>query len=114
MKKYELTIKSATGSCDTDLFKKMAKKGDITASKIEDFVNKVVKISGSADAHIETDDKEFDLTYYATDEGYFTTGSKYFSESLDDYLKDTDTFKILKVKTSKGYTYKAVPIVEVE
>ena len=32
MKKYDLTIKSATGSCDTDLFKKMAKKGDISAS----------------------------------------------------------------------------------
>ena len=34
MKKYELTIEKATGSCDTELFKKMAKKGDITASEI--------------------------------------------------------------------------------
>lgn len=110
MKKYELTIKNATGSCDTDLFKKMAKKGDITASKIEDFVGKVVRITGWADAHIEVEDKEFDLTYYATDDGYFSTGSKYFNDSLEDYLDDTDTFKILKIKTKKGHTYKASPI----
>lgn len=110
MRKYELTIKEATGSCDTDLFKKMAKKGDISASKIEEFVGKVVRISGWANAHIETDDKEFDITYYATDDGYFSTGSKYFNDSLEDYLEDTDTFKILKIKTKKGHTYKASPI----
>lgn len=110
MKKYELTINKATGSCDTDLFKKMAKKGDISASKIEAFVDKVVRITGYAEAHIETDDKEFDVTYYATDDGYFSTGSKYFNDSLNDYLEDTDTFKILKVKTKKGHTYKASPI----
>ena len=112
MGKFELTIKKASGSCDTELFKKMAKKGDISASKIENFVDKVVKITGWAEAHITTDEKEFDLTYYASDEGYFSTGSKYFNESLVDYLKDTDTYKIIKVKTQKGHTYKAVPIVE--
>ena len=114
MKKYELTIDNATGSCDTELFKKMAKKGDITASKVEDFVGKVIRISGWADAHVSTDSKEFDLTYYATDDGYFSTGSKYFKESLNDYLGDTDTFKILKVKTSKGHTYKVSPIIDGE
>lgn len=110
MKKYELTIKETNGSCATELFKKMAKKGDISASKIDEFVGKVVKITGWANAHIATDDKEFDITYYATDDGYFSTGSVYFSESLNDYLEDTDTFKILKVKTKKGFTYKASPI----
>jgi hypothetical protein len=110
MKKYELTIEKATGSCNTELFKKMAMKGDITASKIEEFVGKVVKITGWAEAHIVTDEKEFNITYYATDDGYFSTGSKYFNESLDDYLGDTDTFKILKIKTKKGHTYKASPI----
>ena len=110
MKKYELTINETWGSCNTELFKKMAKKGDISSSKIDAFLDKVVKITGYANAHIETDDKEFDLTYYATDDGYFSTGSKYFNESLNDYLEDTDTFKILKVKTKKGHTYKASPI----
>lgn len=110
MKKYELTINETSGSCATELFKKMAKKGDISATKVDEVVGKVVKITGWAEAHITTDDKEFDITYYATDDGYFSTGSKYLKESLNDYLEDTDTFKILKVKTKKGYTYKASPI----
>ena len=114
MRKYELTITNATGSCDTELFKKMAKKGDITASKIESFVDKVVKITGWAEAHIVTDEKEFDINYYATEDGYFSTGSKYFNGSLNDYLRDTDTFKILKIKTKKGHTYKASPIFKSE
>lgn len=112
MGKYEVTIDSAWGSCDTELFKKMAKKGDITASKISDFVDKVVTITGWAVADIKTDDKEFSLTYYATEEGYFSTGSVYFSESLEDYLDETHVFKILKVKTKKGFTYKASPIIK--
>lgn len=110
MKKYELTIEGATGSCDTELFKKMAKKGDITASKIDDFVGKVVRITGTANANIKTDDKEFNITYYATDDGYFSSGSTWFYDSYSDYAGDTDTFKILKVKTKKGHTYKASPI----
>lgn len=112
MKKYELTINEAVGSCNTELFKKMVKKGDISASKISEFVGKFVRITGYAKVHIETDEKEFNITYYATDEGYFSTGSEYFSESLNYYLEDTDVFKILKVKTKKGYTYKASPIVK--
>ena len=111
MKEYELTINEATGSCDTELFKKMVKKGDITASKISEFVDKVVKITGMANAHIKTKDKEFDITYYATDDGYFSSSSEWFKKSLNDYLQDTDTFKILKVKTTKGFTYKASPII---
>lgn len=114
MKKYEVTIENATGSCDTDLFKKMAKNGDIRASKIEEYVDKVVKITGQAQAHIVVDDKEFDLTYFATDDGYFSTGSENFINSVNDYIDNTDTFKVLKVKTKKGHTYKANPIVNME
>ena len=110
MKKYELTINEASGSCDTELFKKMAKKGDITASKIDDFVGKVVKITGTAEATIKTDDKEYTITYYATEDGYFSTGSEWFYDSYIDYAGDTDTFKILKIQTRKGHTYKASPI----
>ena len=110
MGKYELTIKSASGSCDTELFKKMVKRGDITASKIDSVIDHVVKITGYAIANIKTDDKEFDNIYFATDEGYFYTGSEYLLKSVTDYLEDTDTFKILKVKTKKGHTYKASPI----
>ena len=112
MSKYEVTIKKAVGSCNTELFKKMATKGDISASKIADFVDKVVRITGYAETHIVTSEKEFDLTYYATDDGYFSTGSEYFNKSLLDYLDNTKTFKILKIKTNKGYTYKVSPIIE--
>lgn len=114
MGKYVVTIKEATKSCDTELFKKMAKKGDISASSINNFIDKVVKITGYAKCHVTTDDKEFDITYYATDDGYFSTSSEYFNKSLLDYLDDTDTFKILKVKTNKGHTFKVAPIVEGE
>ena len=114
MKKYELTIKEAFGSCDTDLFKKMAKKGDITSSKVDEVVGHVVKITGYAKANIVTDDKDFDLVYYATDEGYFSSGSNVLFESIEDYLGDSEVeaFKILKIKTKKGHTYKASPIIK--
>lgn len=112
MGKYEVTIDEAYGSCNTELFKKMAKKGDISASKISEFVDKVVTITGYAIADIETDDKKFSLTYYATDDGYFSTGSEYFSKALNDYLSDTKVFKILKVKTKKGFVYKPSPILK--
>lgn len=112
MGKFELTIESAFGSCDTELFKKMVKKGDIQASKIDSVIDHVVKITGYAIANIKTDDKEFNNIYFATDEGYFYTGSEYLMKSIKDYLDDTDTFKILKVKTKKGHTYKATPIVK--
>ncbi|MBO7043823.1 hypothetical protein J6W34_04720 [bacterium] len=112
MKKYELTIQTAFGSCDTELFKKMVKRGDITASKIDSVIDHIVRVTGYAIANIKTDDKEFNNIYFATDEGYFYTGSEYLLNSIKDYLDDTDTFKILKVKTKKGHTYKASPIVK--
>lgn len=114
MKKYKLTINESYGSCATGLFKKMAEKGDIRASKIEDYVDKIIKVTGWANAHIEVEDKEFDLTYFATDDGYFSTGSENFINSVTEYLEDTDTFKVLKIKTKKGHTYKASPIVNGE
>ena len=114
MKKYELTIKDAFGSCDTDLFKKMAKKGDITSAKVDDVVGHVVKITGYATANVTTEDKNFDIVYYATDEGYFSSGSQVLFNSIEDYMGDSEVeaFKILKIKTSKGHTYKASPIIK--
>lgn len=109
-KKYEVTVVNATGECAGELFKKMAVNGDITAEKIMDNAGKVIKITGYAECHIVTAEKEFDVTYYATADGYYSTGSEIFRDSVDDYLEFTDTFKIQKVKTSKGSTYKAVPI----
>lgn len=111
-KPYEVTIKNAVGSCNTNLFKKMASKGDITAEKIEDVIGKVVEITGYAICNIKTDDKEFELGYFATDQGIISTGSQVFLESVEDYFGDEDVslFKIVKIKTKKGSTYKVSPV----
>ena len=109
-KKYEVTIKEANGSCDSNLFKKMAQKGDITSVKVQDMLGKVVNITGFAICHITTADKEFDMGYYATNEGIISTGSEVFRDSVEDYLGDVELFKIVSLKTKKGTTYKVSPI----
>lgn len=109
-KKYEVTIKEAYGSCDSNLFKKMAQKGDITSVKVQDMVGKVVNITGYAICHITTSEKEFDMGYYATDDGIISTGSEVFADSVSDYMGDVELFKIVSLKTKKGTTYKVSPI----
>lgn len=113
-KKYQVEVKECQGSCNSRLFEKMAKRGDITAVKVEDIVGNVVKITGFAVCRIITDEKDFHLGYYATPFGFISTGSQIFFESVKNYLEDVDTFSIVKVKTKKGITYKAVPILEME
>lgn len=107
---YSVELLSAWGTCEKPMFQKQAKRGDITSQKIEEFVNEVVIVKGYASAKITTKDKEFNLNYYATDKGIISTGSEVFMESIEDYIEDTKMFKILKVKTKKGFTYKASPI----
>ena len=41
-KKYIVTVESKVGTCDNDLFEKMAKKGDITAIKLTEIIGKIV------------------------------------------------------------------------
>lgn len=108
--KYEVNVKEVYGTCDSELFKKMAKKGDITSDRVKNVVGNVYKITGYAICNIITDDKNFDVIYYATDKGFISSGSEILFESVEDYIGDTDTFKISEVKTRKGTTYKAVPI----
>lgn len=108
---YEVVVNSATGTCDTALFKKMAMKGDITSTKIEEVLNQVVSITGIAECHVNANGKEFDVNYFATNElGFIATGSNIFLESVKDYQDEVMFVKIQKVKTKKGITYKAVPI----
>ena len=107
---YEVTVKKKVGTCDTPLFEKMAKKGDITSVRVKDSVGAVVRITGYADCHIKTNEKEFDITYYATDSGMLSSGSDVFHDSVVDYMGEVDSFAIAEIKTRKGTTYKAVPI----
>lgn len=108
--KYEVNINEVYGSCDSELFKKMASKGDITADRIKNVVGKVFNITGYAKCNIVTDDKNFDVVYYATDNGFISSGSQILLDSIVDYIEDTNTFKISEVKTRKGTTYKGVPV----
>lgn len=109
-KKYEVQIKETKGSCATPLFKKMVENGDITAERINDCVDKIVKIDGYADCHIVAGDKEFDITYYATSDGMISSGSEVLKQSVLNYLDENVMLKIKKIKTNKGTTYKVSPI----
>ena len=114
-RKYNVTVNTKAGSCDNSLFEKMAKKGDITAIKLSELIGKVVHIIGYADCTIETAEKTFNISYYGTEEyGLFSSGSEIFAESVSDYFGEVDKVRLTEVKTRKGKTYKAVPILEKE
>lgn len=107
---FKIELKSSFGSCDSAIFKKMVSKGDVTATSIKEMINEVVKITGYASCHITTKSKDFDMNYFATDKGIISTGSQIFLDSVEDYIGDTDTFKIVSIRTNNGTTYKVTPI----
>lgn len=110
-KKYEVTVNEKKGTCDNALFEKMAKKGDLTAIKLSELVGVEVKITGYAKCHILTDEKEFDINYFDTEEyGLVSSGSEIFTESVVDYFGEVESVRLTEVKTKKGKTYKAVPV----
>lgn len=110
-KKYEVKILNAVGSCDSNIFRKMASKGDINAIKISELLNAEVSITGYAKCQITTDEKDFCINYFATEEyGIISSGSEIFYESVVDYFDDVETVVISEIKTKKGKTYKAIPV----
>ena len=110
-RKYEVTINEKKGTCDNALFEKMAKKGDLTAIKLSELLGVEVKITGYAKCHIITDEKEFDINYFDTEEyGLVSSGSEIFTESVIDYFGEVESVRLTEVKTKKGKTYKAVPV----
>ena len=112
-RKYEVKVIEKKGTCDNTLFEKMAKKGDLTAIKLSEILNAEVKITGYAKCHIVTDDKEFDINYFDTEEyGLISSGSEIFTESVVDYFGEVESVRLVEVKTKKGKTYKAVPILK--
>lgn len=109
-RKYVVTINEAKGTCNSNIFKKMAERGDITSESVKEHVGDTVKVDGCASCHIETSEKEFDVLYMSTNIGFIHTGSAIFIESFDDYYGDVDTFRISSIKTKNGTAYKAVPV----
>lgn len=107
---YEVKITKKVGSMDTTLFEKMATKGDITSIKVTEVLNKVVTIKGYAECEIKTEDKNFTMNYYDTEEyGIISSGSEIFRDSVVDYFGEVEKVRITSIKTKKGSTYKAVP-----
>lgn len=110
-KRYEVTVIEKKGTCDTDLFEEMAKRGDITAVKVSEIVGAELKILGYAECNIITDDKNFNITYFDSEEyGLFSSGSEIFKESVTAYFGKVKAVRITEIKTKKGKTYKAVPV----
>ena len=110
-KKYEVTILEKKGTCDNALFEKMAKNGDLTSTKVSNLIGSEVKIKGYAKCNIVTDDKNFNINYFDTEEyGLVSSGSEIFTESVVDYFGEVESVRLVEVKTKKGKTYKAVPI----
>lgn len=110
-RKYEVKVIEKKGTCDNNLFEKMAKKGDLTSVKLAELIGVEVKITGYAKCHIVTEDKEFDINYFDTEEyGLISSGSEIFTESVEDYFGEVESVRLTEVKTKKGKTYKAVPV----
>lgn len=112
---YKVEVIEAKGSCNNSLFTKMAKNGDITAIKVNEISAQNVTITGFAKCHISTDNASFDITYYDTEEyGLISSGSKIFEKSVETYIDEVSNFRLSEIKTKKGKTYKAVPILKKE
>lgn len=109
---YEVTVKSTSGTLDDMIFRKMASRGDITATPVSELVDAKISITGRATTHIKTDDKEFDMAYFNTNEyGIINCGENtLFDKSYCDYKDDTDYYIVIKVKCKLGIAFKAVPV----
>ena len=111
-RKCTTNIIEVKGTCDSELFKKMVNRGDITSYKVKDKIGDTIEISGYAFVEVTTPEKVFTLGYYATDKGFYSTGSEVFFNSVKDYFNECKKFTIMETKTKKGTTYKASPVLE--
>ena len=110
-KEYKVELLEVKGSCDSDIFRTMAERGDLQSQKIKNMVGVNVTVNGYALTHITTEDKEFDMLYLDTKEyGLISTGSLIFIDSLKAYYNVCPTLKITEVRTKNGTTFKAQPV----
>ena len=110
---YKVEILEKKGTCESEIFELMAKNGDLTSQKLADMIGAQVKITGYAVCHITADDKDFSVTYFDTEEyGLISSGSEVFLESVITYFGKVDKVILTQIKTKKGKTYKAVPVLK--
>lgn len=112
-KKFEIVINSTEGTLSSELFKKMASKGDVTSTCIIELKGKAFTPIGEADCTIITDEREFNRKYIDTVEhGIIHTSSELFIEGFSDYKEDCTTMRIIAVKAKLGTAYKCVPVLD--
>ena len=110
-KGFEVTLNNATGTLNTELFKKMCAKGDVTSTSIANLAGCTFTPQGDANCHIKTAEREFDRTYIDTVEyGIIHTASPTFLDGYADYSGECDTMRIVAVKAKLGTCYKCVPV----
>lgn len=109
-RKYVVTIKESKGVCDSEMFKLMAENGDLQSTKVKDLIDCEISINGYALVNIETEDKNFDMTYISTKEyDLISSGSEILTNSLLTYYGKAEKFIIKEIKTKQGTTYKLQP-----
>lgn len=108
---FNVDVKKVSGTCDSELFKLMASKGDITSISISELVNNEFAVKGYAEAVVTTDERTVERLYIDTEEfGLIHTSSDTFKKGFKDYIVYTSTMRIVGVKAKLGTCYKCVPV----
>lgn len=108
---FNVEVKKVNGTCDSELFKLMASKGDITSLSVSELVNNEFTVKGYAEAVVTTDERTVERLYIDTEEfGLIHTSSDTFKKGFNDYVVYTSTMRIVGVKAKLGTCYKCVPV----
>ena len=108
---FNVEVKKVSGTCDSELFKLMASKGDITSLSVSELVNNEFTVKGYAEAVVTTDERTVERLYIDTEEfGLIHTSSDTFKKGFKDYVVYTSTMRIVGVKAKLGTCYKCVPV----
>ena len=108
---FNVEVKNVNGTCDSELFKLMASKGDITSISVSELVNNEFTVKGYSEAVVTTDEITVERLYIDTEEfGLIHTSSDTFKKGFIDYVVYTSTMRIVGVKAKLGTCYKCVPV----
>ena len=108
---FNVEVKNVSGTCDSELFKLMTSKGDITSISISELVNNEFTVKGYSEAVVTTDDRTVKRLYIDTEEfGLIHTSSDTFKKGFKTYVDYTSTMRIVGVKAKLGTCYKCVPV----
>ena len=108
---FNVEVKNVSGTCDSELFKLMASKGDITSISVSELVNNEFTVKGYAETVVTTDERTVERLYIDTEElGLIHTSSDTFKKGFKDYVVYTSTMRIVGVKAKLGTCYKCVPV----